>query len=98
MTSNPVSWDSTMTGTPTAPNAVATLLAMRLTTAENIGLNPRLMRMAAGMATAVPNPAIPSSNPPNPHVMSSTCTLLSVEMAENCRFNTSIFPVCSNTL
>ena len=61
-----VSLASTSTGVPIAPKAVATLLAIRLTVAEKIGLNPKLIRMAAGMATAVPNPAIASSNPPNP--------------------------------
>ena len=71
-TSRLVSLASTSTGVPIAPKAVATLLAIRLTVAENIGLNPRLIRIAAGMATAVPNPAIASSNPPNPHVSNNT--------------------------
>ena len=47
-------------------------LCPNLTVAENIGLNPRLIRIAAGIATAVPNPAIASSNPPNPQVSSNT--------------------------
>ena len=67
-----VSLASTSTGVPIAPKAVATLLAIRLTVAEKIGLNHKLIRMAAGMATAVPNPAIASSNPPNPHVSNNT--------------------------
>ena len=37
-TSSPVSLASTITGVPMAPNVVATLLAMRQTTAENTGL------------------------------------------------------------
>jgi hypothetical protein len=43
-----VSLASTSTGVPIAPKAVATLLAIRLTVAEKIGLNPKLIRMAAG--------------------------------------------------
>ena len=98
ITGNPVSCASTITGTPTAPKAVGTLLAIKLTNAENTGRNPRLIKIAAGIATAVPNPAIPSNNPPNPHVINNTCTLLSVEIEENCCFNTSIFFVCNRTL
>jgi hypothetical protein len=36
-------------------------LATKQITAENIGLKPRPIKMAAGIATAVPKPAIPSS-------------------------------------
>lgn len=60
-TSRFVSFANTNTGVPIAPKAVATLLAIRLTVAENIGLNPRLIRIAAGMATAVrilPSPPV----------------------------------------
>ena len=71
-TSRFVSFASTSTGVPIAPKAVATLFAIKLTVAENIGLNPRLIRIAAGIATAVPNPAIASSNPPNPQVNNNT--------------------------
>ena len=48
-----------VTGTPTAPKPVVTVLPNSATSAENIGLNPSPISMAAGMATAVPNPAIP---------------------------------------
>ena len=47
-TSKFVSLANTNTGVPIAPKAVATLLAIRLTVAEKIGLNPRLIRIAAG--------------------------------------------------
>ena len=97
-TSRLVSLANTSTGVPIAPKAVATLLAIRLTVAENIGLNPKLIRIAAGMATAVPNPAIASNNPPNPHVSSKTWILLSVEIEANCCLIISIFSVFSNTL
>ena len=71
-TSRLVSLANTSTGVPIAPKAVATLLAIKLTTAEKTGLKPRLTSIAAGIATAVPKPAIASSNPPNPHVNSNT--------------------------
>ena len=65
--SGATSLHSVVTGTPTAPNPVATVLPISATRAENIGLKPNPINMAAGIATAVPNPAIPSSNPPKPH-------------------------------
>ena len=71
-TSKFVSLANTNTGVPIAPKAVATLLAIRLTVAEKIGLNPRLIRIAAGIATAVPKPAIASNRPPNPQVSNNT--------------------------
>jgi hypothetical protein len=89
----PASRANTITGVPTAPNVVATLLDIRLATAENNGLNPRLINIAAGIATAVPNPAIPSSNPPNPQVSSKTCTHLSDETEVNCDLIISMFLV-----
>ena len=97
-TSKFVSLASTNTGVPIAPKAVATLLAIKLTVAEKIGLNPRLIRIAAGMATAVPKPAIASSSPPNPQVSNNTWILLSVEIEANCCLIISIFSVFNNTL
>ena len=84
------SLQSVVTGTPTAPNATATVLAMSATRAENIGLKPSPMSIAAGIATAVPKPAIPSSRPPKPHTMSNTTMPLSSEMLVNCALITSI--------
>ena len=84
------SLQSVVTGTPTAPNPVATVLPMSDTKAENIGLNPNPMRMAAGIATAVPNPAIPSSNPPKPQTSISTSNPLSSVIEVNCFLITSI--------
>ena len=50
-----------------------------------------------GMATAAPHPAIPSSSPPNPHVMSRPWPHLLEEMDENRALSTPIFPVCRRT-
>ena len=71
------SLQSVMTGTPTAPKPVATVLAINDTKALNIGLKPKEIRMAAGIATAVPKPAIPSSRPPKPHTNINTIIPLS---------------------
>ena len=81
---------SVVTGTPTAPKPVATVLPMRATKAENIGLKPRPMRMAAGMATAVPKPAMPSSSPPKPQTSIRTSTPRSSVNEVNCCLMTSI--------
>ena len=59
-------------------------------TAENMGLKPRPIRMAAGIATAVPKPAMPSSTPPKPHVNSNTSSPLSEVIWMNCVLMVSI--------
>ena len=81
---------SVVAGSPTAPKPTATVLATRQMTAENMGLNPRPIRMAAGMATAVPKPAMPSSTPPSPHVNSNTSSPLSEVIWMNCVLMVSI--------
>ncbi len=47
-TSRLVSLASTSTGVPMAPKAVATLLAIKLTVAEKMGLNPKADRDSGG--------------------------------------------------
>ena len=49
--------------------------------------------IAAGIATAVPYPAIPSINPPNPQANINAWALLSVEMLPNIDLIVSILPV-----
>ena len=92
------SLQSVVTGTPTAPNPVATVLPTKDTRAENMGLNPSPMRMAAGIATAVPKPAMPSSNPPNPQTSNSTSNPLSSVIEVNCFLITSICLLSTNIL
>ena len=53
------------------------LVETKQITAENMGLKPKPIKMAAGMATAVPKPAIPSNTPPNPQVSNNTSRPLS---------------------
>ena len=73
MTSEPnTSFAKVITGTPTAPNPVATLLPIKETKAEKRGEKPKPIKIAAGIATAVPKPAMPSNKPPKPHTINKT--------------------------
>ena len=92
------SLQSVVTGTPTAPKPVATVLPISATKALNIGLKPRPIKMAAGIATAVPKPAIPSSSPPKPHTIMSTKMPLSSVKEVNWSLITSICLLSSKTL
>ena len=82
-----------VTGSPTVPNAVGVELAIRQINAAFNGLNPSETIIAAGIATAVPYPAIPSINPPNPQASINACALLSDEMFPSIFLTVSIFPV-----
>lgn len=53
-----------ITGRPIAPNAVGVVLAIKHITLALIGSIPKAIKIPAGIATAVPNPAIASKNPP----------------------------------
>ena len=50
---------------------------------ENKGLKPKATSILAGMAMAVPKPAIPSINPPKHHATSKTRIRLSLETLVN---------------
>ena len=91
--SNPVTEAAVMVGMPMEPKAVGVALATRHTRAAWMGLKPRPHRMPAGIATAVPKPAIPSMNPPKPQAMMSTSTRLSQVTAVSIRLMVSIAPV-----
>ena len=58
-----------------------------------MGLKPSAMSMDAGMATAVPKPAIPSKKPPKHHPMSSTSTRLSLDTDVSMPLIVSMAPV-----
>ena len=89
---------SQICATDAEPLSVATVLPTKDTRAENMGLNPSPMRMAAGIATAVPKPAMPSSNPPNPQTSNSTSNPLSSVIEVNCFLITSICLLSTNML
>ena len=78
ITSRPAVCARVMTGRPTAPKAVGVVLATKQITAASMGLMPKVIRIEAGMATAVPKPAIASRNPPKPQAISNTKIRLSV--------------------
>ena len=66
-------------GIPIDPNGVGTPLAIRQTKHENNGSKPKATSILAGMAMAVPKPAIPSINPPKHHATNKTKIRLSLE-------------------
>ncbi len=80
------------------PNATGVVFATRQIIAAKIGSNPSPQRIPAGIATAVPNPAIPSINPPNPHEMIRTRILLSFDTEVNIFLISSMFFVCTTKL
>ena len=92
---NPVTFAAVTVGIPMDPNATGVVLATRQTVAAKIGSNPNPQRIPAGIATAVPNPAIP---PPNPHAMISTRTRLSLDTEVSIFLISSIFFVCTTKL
>ena len=69
--SRPVKFAKVLAGMPIEPYVVGTELATRQTRIDLIGSKPRATNIDAGMAMAVPKPAIPSINAPNPQAMSS---------------------------
>lgn len=87
--STPVTDASVTVGTPTEPNAVGVELTTRHPITALNGSSPIPASMEAGIATAVPNPAIPSMKLPNPHPMISARTRLSFDTLA------SIFLICS---
>ena len=71
-TLSPVTDAKVLTGRPIAPKAVGVVLAIRQIIAAKTGLNPNAARILAGMATAVPKPAIASKKPPKPQAKINT--------------------------
>ena len=80
-------------GTPTEPNAVGVELTTKQAITERIGLIPIAANIDAGIATAVPNPAIPSMKLPNPHPIIRSNTLWSTETLASIFLINSIAPV-----
>ncbi len=80
-------------GTPTEPKAVGVELTTRQPTTAPIGSSPIPASMEAGIATAVPNPAIPSIKLPKPQPIRRSSTRLSFETPANILLISSIAPV-----
>ena len=66
-----------------ANDAVGVVLAIKHITLALIGSIPKAIKIPAGIATAVPNPAIASKNPPKPQAIINTNIRLSVEIELN---------------
>ena len=65
-------------GIPMEPKVVGTVLAIRQARMDRNGLYPKPTIMLAGIATAVPKPAIPSMKAPNPHAINRARIRLSL--------------------
>ena len=83
-------------GIPIDPNAVGVPFAIKHTRHENNGSNPNDTSILAGIATAVPKPAMPSINPPKHHAINKTSTRLSVEKDVIIDLITSMPPVLND--
>src|SRR5512133_3615812 len=80
-------------GVPTVPNDTGVVFAMSATiTAARAG-NPSDNNKGATSAAGTPNPAAPSTNPPNNQAIIIVCTLLSGEIVEKPWLITSNAPL-----
>ena len=91
----PVTEARVTVGTPTEPKAVGVEFTTRQATTVLMGSSPIPTRMEAGMATAVPNPAMPSIKFPNPQPMIRASTRLSWETPASIFLINSMAPVFS---
>ena len=95
MASMPVMEARVVVGMPMEPNMVGTPLAMRQARMAVTGWMPSATSMLAGMATAVPKPAMPSRKAPKHQAMSSVRTRLSLETEHSMCLMVSMAPVCT---
>ena len=93
--STPETVPNVVVGTPTEPNAVGVLFTTRHAVTARMGSSPIPASIEAGIATAVPNPAIPSMKFPNPQPIISINILLSSEIPASIFLIESIAPVLS---
>ena len=80
------------------PKVVGTALATRQATMDFRGLKPTATIMAAGMATAVPKPAMPSMKSPKPQARRSASTRISEVTEESMVLMVSMAFVCTTRL
>ena len=95
MASRPVMLASVAVGMPIEPNIVGKPLAMRHERIDVTGSRPSATSMLAGMATAVPKPAMPSRKLPKHQAMSSTRMRRSADTEHSMRLIVSMAPVCT---
>ena len=75
----PTKFARVLVGIPMDPNGVGVPLAIKQTKQENKGPKPKDTSIEAGMAMAVPNPAIPSIKPPKHQAINKTRIRLSLD-------------------
>ena len=97
-TSMPVMAASVVVGMPTEPNIVGVPLAMRHTRMDVMGSMPSASSMEAGMATAVPKPAMPSMKLPKHQAMRMVRMRLSEETEASMALIVSMAPVLTHRL
>ena len=85
-------------GIPIEPNVVGTEFATRHAMIDLSGSKPTATIIAAGIATAVPKPAIPSMKAPKPHASSNASTRVSDVTEESMVLIVSIAFVCTTKL
>ena len=93
--SRPVTVDSVVMGTASAPKATGAVFATRATEAAFIGRKPRAMSITLVMATGVPKPASASSSAPKQKAMMIAWTRWSSLTVANERRSTSKCPVAT---
>ena len=83
---------------PIEPNVVGTEFATRHAMIDFSGSKPTATIIAAGIATAVPKPAIPSMKAPKPHASNNASTRVSDVTEESMVLIVSIAFVCTTKL
>ena len=96
--SKPVTAAMVVVGIPMDPKDGATALEIKQAMMVLIGGYPRATSIAAGIATAVPKPAMPSMNVPKPQAMSRNTTRLSSLTVVSICLMTSRLPVATVNL
>ena len=95
---SPVTLASVTVGTPTLPNAVGAAFTIRRAKTVGRASKPIATRIPAGIATAVPNPAIPSMKKPKPNPMIRARIRLSSETPDSIFFIVFMPPVFKDRL
>ena len=95
MGSMPVMVARVAVGMPIEPNIVGRPLASRQARMAVMGFTPSAASMLAGIATAVPKPAMPSRKLPKHQPMRITSTRMSDETEQSIALIFSMAPVCT---
>ena len=94
----PVRAAKVVVGMPIEPNVVGTELATRQAIIERRGLKPSATIIAAGIATAVPKPAMPSMKLPKPQAKRRAKMRLSSDTEASMDLMHSMAPVLTTRL